>query len=72
MDISPILQSIAASSPIALAVFGVLGTLVVIGQAVVVFTPSKSDDAVWEKIKAVPLIGPLISALTGFAYFQKK
>lgn len=63
MDLTPIMQSIAAANPIVLAVFGVLGTLVVLGQVVVAMTPSKADDAAWEKIKAVPFLGPIIAAL---------
>lgn len=67
-----LLNSLVAAVPGLATVLMVLGALVVIGAAVVAATPSKADDEAWEKIKSVPLIGGLISALTNFSPFQKK
>jgi hypothetical protein len=67
-----ILMFLVAKFPVLSLVLGVLGTLVVVGQAVVVMTPSKADDAAWEKIKAIPFLGKFVEALTAFAFVQKK
>jgi hypothetical protein len=72
MDFTAILEMLVAKFPIVGLVLSVLGALVVVGQVVVVATPSKEDDAAWEKIKSYPIIGPLVSALALFAPFQKK
>lgn len=67
-----LLQSLVAAVPGLATVLMVLGTLVVLGQVIVAATPSTADDAAWEKIKSVPVIGGLISALASFAPIQKK
>lgn len=67
-----ILAALVSAVPGLVSVLAILGSLVVIGQAVVVATPSKTDDAAWEKIKAIPLLGGLISAVAAFAPIQKK
>jgi hypothetical protein len=72
MDFSAIIMMLAAKFPIVTLIAAVLGMLVVVGQAVVVMTPSKADDEKWEQIKAMPIIGQLISALVNFAPIQKK
>lgn len=72
MDVSAILTMLAVKFPIVALVLGVLGILVVAGQAIVVLTPSKSDDAAWEKIKAMPILGMLIAAIAEFAPIHKK
>lgn len=72
MDVSAILLLLAGKFPIVALVLGVLGVLVVAGQAVVILTPTKSDDEAWAKIKAVPLLGVLIAAIAEFAPLQKK
>jgi hypothetical protein len=66
------LQMLASKAPGVATAFVVLGTLVVLGQIIVQLTPSKADDAAWEKIKGVPFLGNLIVALTSFAVIQKK
>lgn len=58
--------------PGALIVLPILGSLVVLGQVVVALTPSKADDAAWEKIKAVPVLGLILSIIANFAPIQKK
>lgn len=72
MDLSALLAMLAGLNPIILMVFSILGVLVVAGQAIVLLTPSKADDEAWEKIKQVPVLGSLISALANFAPIQKK
>jgi len=66
------LQMLASLHPAVPIVLAVLGVLVVVGQAVVALTPSKSDDLAWEKIKQVPILGAVLSALASFAPLQKK
>lgn len=58
--------------PIAHVILVAVASLVVIGQVVVVMTPSTEDDAAWEKIKAYPVLGQLIAALAAFAPIHKK
>lgn len=72
MDIHALLQMLVGAVPAVLIVLQILGALLVIGQVVVVLTPTKADDQAWDKIKAVPLLGSLISALVEFAPLQKK
>lgn len=67
-----ILNLLVQQFPIAGLVLALLGMLVVVGAAVVALTPSKSDDAAWERIKAVPLLGQLLSALMAFSPVQKR
>jgi hypothetical protein len=67
-----LLNSLVSAVPGLSVILMALGTLVVIGQVIVVATPSKSDDEAWEKIKSVPLIGGIISALANFAPISKK
>lgn len=71
MDYALLLNSLAAQFPALLSVLSFLGLLVVVGQAVVVLTPSTADDAAWAKIKSVPVVGQLISALAAFAPVHK-
>lgn len=49
-----------------------LGSLLVVAQCVVVLTPSKADDAAWDKIESMPIIGSIISWLESFAIIKKK
>lgn len=72
MDYAAILQGLVAKWPILALIFMVLGTLLVIGQAVVPLTPTKKDDAAWEKIKGVPVLGHFLAALELFAIIHKK
>lgn len=72
MDVAMLLHYLAAQFPLMGSVLVILGLLVVVGQAVVVITPSKKDDEAWAKLKALPLIGPLLDALSAFAPLQKK
>ena len=72
MDIVAILVMVASKYPVAAAGLGILGSAVVMGQIVVVATPTKKDDEAWDKIKSIPVLGALLSALTNFAVIQKK
>lgn len=72
MDIESILMILMAKWPVVGFIVMILGVLVVAGQALVVLTPTKKDDIAWEKIKAIPVLGQLISAIVAFAPIQKK
>ena len=49
-----------------------VGALVIGAEVVVAMTPSTDDDHAWEKIKAVPFLGPLLAAFAKLAPIQKK
>jgi len=53
-------------------VLAALGGLVVLGQAYVIMTPTKEDDAWFAKLETVPVLGQLLKALTAFAPVQRK
>ncbi len=72
MDVSAILSLLAVKFPIVALVLGVLGVLVVAGQAIVVITPSKSDDEFWDRLKKIPVLGLIIAAVADFAPIQRK
>jgi len=61
-----------ALGPIGLVIASALGGLVVIGQAVVTITPSTADDAAWEKLMSIPILGGILKAIASFAPIQKK
>ncbi len=63
--------NLAAHNPVVSMILMVLGALVALGQMVIVATPSTADDAWWAKIKALPLIGPILTMLANFAPWQK-
>lgn len=71
-QILAVVLKLVSVSPLVALIVGVLGTLVVIAQVIIPLTPSKSDDAAWEKIKGIPVLGAALSALTKFAVIQKK
>ncbi len=70
-QIYEVVLKLVSLSPIAALCVGALGTLVVVGQVVVPLTPTKKDDAAWEKIKGYPIVGPILNVLTKFAVIQK-
>jgi hypothetical protein len=72
MDIGALILMLAGNSPVVVLILQILGILVIAGQAVVVLTPSKADDEAWEKIKGIPVLGALVSALSNFAPIQRK
>lgn len=72
MNESQILLWLSSLIPHGQLILSILGGLVVIGQVVVVLSPSTKDDEAWEKIKAFPVIGPFLSALAAFAPIHKK
>lgn len=72
MDMVAILVMVAQKFPLVAAGLGMLGSAVVLGQIIVVATPTKKDDEAWAKIKAVPVLGALLDAMTNFAVIQKK
>lgn len=71
-SIALFLAGIAEKMPWLALVLGALGSLVVIGQAVVVLTPSKKDDEAFAKLEKHSIIGKLLEMLKKFAVIQKK
>jgi NADH:ubiquinone oxidoreductase subunit 3 (subunit A) len=73
MDIYVLIQMLATQFPVVMFIAALLGSLVVMGQAIVLLTPSKKDD---EKVAAFvakhPWVGKAMLALTNFAVIQKK
>lgn len=67
-----VIQFLVVQFPVLGLILAGLGALVVTGQAIVLITPSKADDAAWEKLKAIPLVGQIVSVLVNFAPIQKK
>lgn len=67
-----LLASLMLKYPIVGYVLMGLGALVVLAQSIIVLTPSKADDAFWDKMKAIPVLGTLISALAEMAPIKKK
>ena len=50
----------------------ILGSLVVLGQVVVILTPSKSDEEAYNKIMGMPIVGTLLTVISKFSIIQKK
>ena len=71
MELS-LIAYLSSLNPWVALVLGLLGAVVVVAQVVVALTPSKADDATWEKIKAMPVLGGILSALASLAPIQKK
>ena len=69
-NMEQIIIDFVQTQPWGATVLMVLGSLVVIGQIVVVVTPSKSDDDAVAKLKA-GMFGKLIDMLSAFAPWQK-
>lgn len=72
MEYSEIIAMLAGKYPMIGLGLMALGALVVVGQAIVVMTPSKSDDAYLEGLMGKPFIGKILAALAAFAPIQKK
>jgi len=72
MQLDPMLGWLSALHPIVPIVLAGLGALVVVGQAYVAITPSEKDDAWFEKLEGIPLVGSLIKALKSFSPIQRK
>lgn len=72
MDAGTILGWLDKAWPVVHPVLVVLGSLVVIATLVVQITPSTEDDALWNKVKAVPVLGSLIVALEAFSVIGRK
>lgn len=49
-----------------------LGSLMVLGVAVVKLTPSKSDDEAVSKVMEMPVVGSLLKFLVGFSPIKNK
>lgn len=72
MEYEAILGWLGGLHPIIPLVLAGLGALVVLGQAYVLMTPSKEDDAWFDKLEAIPILGAVLKALKSFAPIQRK
>jgi len=72
MDMGIILSWLSALNPIVNIVLVVLGSLVVLGGAYVKLTPSQADDAWFDKLEAVPVLGAILKGLMAFSPVQRK
>lgn len=72
MEYLDLITGLVAKVPVLGLVLSALGALVVVGQVVVVLTPSQSDDEAVAKVFQVPVLGSLLKALAAFAPIQKK
>lgn len=70
-QITDLLSKLTSAFPIANAVLAGLGTLVVVGQVIVLLTPTKKDDEKLEEMKK-GFLGVVIAVLSKFAVVQKK
>lgn len=66
------ITQLAGQFPWIMAALTILGSLVVVGQGIVLITPSKRDDEILDQIEKNTIGGYLINFLTKFAVFQKK
>lgn len=67
-----LLQMLTGEVSWAGAALGWLGVLVVLGQGVVLMTPTKKDDEALAKAHKIPVLGDLLKAIAAFAPIQKK
>jgi hypothetical protein len=72
MDFSALILMLAAKYPVVMLVCGLLGVLVVAGQAVVLLTPTKKDDEALEGAKKNAVVAAVLNALAAFAPISKK
>ena len=70
--IGSILGHIGAAAPVAQQILMAIGSLVVIMSAYIAATPSKEDDAWFDKVEAIPYLGAVIQALTRFSVVVRK
>lgn len=70
--IGSILGHISAMAPIAQQILMILGSLVVLMSAYIAATPSKEDDAWFDKVEAIPYLGSVIKALARFSVVDRK
>lgn len=66
------IQELLVKYPILVSILAIGGTLVVSATAYVALTPTKSDDAFVEKIKAMPIVGLLISYFEAHSLVERK
>lgn len=72
MGIEEIVVALALKFPVVGLVLAALGLLVVVGQVVVVLTPTKKDDEAVARWQAIPILGQILAILAKFAPIQKK
>lgn len=66
------LVGLAEKLPWLALILGALGSLVVVGQAVVILTPSKKDDEFLDGLEKHSIFGTLLKAIKSFAPIQKR
>lgn len=72
MDLQGIFDMLSGLHPAVPLVLAGLGALVVLGQAYVMVSPSKNDDAWLAKIESMAVVGAILKGLKAFAPIQKK
>ena len=72
MSLQDVIAYLMGAHPIAFYIVSGLGGLIVVAEVVVILTPSKDDDLVWGRIKSIPILGSVISALAELAPIKKK
>lgn len=70
-ELSKIILNIAQASPIAIMILSLLGSMVVLGQTIVLITPTKKDDVFLEKSRK-GILGMFIKLFESFAVIKKK
>jgi hypothetical protein len=71
-QIEAILTLLVTQVPALTSILVALGSLVVLGQVVVILTPSKKDELAYAKLMSTPIIGPLLLVASKFSIIQKK
>mgnify|MGYP000874621972 CR=1 FL=1 len=67
-----LLNGLVEKLPWLMLILSILGSLVVVGQAVVIITPSKKDDEFVEGLEKNGILGGILKLLKKFAVIQKK
>ena len=58
--------------PYGVVIFAALGGLYVLASVVVALTPSKKDDEALQKLKNIPVLGSVLSALETLSPIKRK
>lgn len=71
-DVNAALDWLVSLWPVAKVALIVMGSLVVVASTIIKLTPNQDDDALWVKLKAVPVLGALLTALERFSVLSRK
>lgn len=72
MDAQLMLAELIKEFPALMIILSGLGLLVVAGQAYIAMTPNKKDDAWYDRMEKMRIIGPILKALASFAPLQRR